>query len=69
MTETPEERKLAPEKEAVLSLTFRIFHRMPLYAAVQKMSSAAMISKARSIVTTARPSGPARVHCSFQSDQ
>jgi hypothetical protein len=54
---------------AFLSSAFRNFHAARDYVAVQKMSSAAMNSRARSIDKTARPRGPPAIHRSFQSDQ
>jgi hypothetical protein len=53
----------------VLSSTFGNFRAARDYVAVQKMSSAAMNSRARSIDRTARPRGPPAIHRSFQSDQ
>jgi len=55
--------------ERRLSSTFRNFRSVGTYGAVQKISSAAMNSSARSIGRDARPRDPARVHRSFQSDQ
>jgi predicted acylesterase/phospholipase RssA len=52
-----------------LSSAFRNFCAARDYVAVQKMSSAAMNSRARSIDKTARPRGPPLIHRSFQSDQ
>jgi hypothetical protein len=53
----------------ILSSAFRNFCAARDYVAVQKMSSAAMNSRARSIDKTARPRGPPAIHRSFQSDQ
>jgi len=52
-----------------LSSTFRNFRPARDYVAVQKMSSAAMNSRARSTDRIARPRGPPLIHRSFQSDQ
>ena len=52
-----------------LTSTFRNFHPLRDYVAVQKMSSAAINSRARSSGRMARPRGPPLIHLSFQSDQ
>jgi DNA helicase-2/ATP-dependent DNA helicase PcrA len=56
-------------KPPVPQLDFPHFRRVSSYVAVQKISSEAMNSSARSIEKVARPSGPPRAQASFQSDQ
>jgi hypothetical protein len=60
---------LLPIATRLLSSTFRNFHPLRDYVAVQKMSSAAINSRARSSGRMARPRGPPLIHLSFQSDQ
>ncbi len=50
-------------------LDFPQFPVCAVYVAVQKISSAAMNSRARSSDRTARPRGPPLIHRCFQSDQ